>query len=381
MVIAYFMDGLEELDGPVHINRAIGALEFIIAHGGVTPRWGSLFVWSEMPDVILAVSDFLSNAPLDNLRILGVITEFEDPNTAETLTTSALATRDLSRSAIFTVQPPLLHYASFSGIPSDFFFARETTPLVSNLTYLELSTTPSLPPLIGLRELFIYNPRLEKLILDMRLVTVMEFQPQPPASVRVSMPHLRQFTFKAPRPTFWGLSVLKMMDAPGVELFALDLTNLDDFIPYYLAFGRMGNQLVDDPFKSEKRFIGQPRRSTIYPVLKSLTLGPFRGSPGGLGDILGAFKTITRLGWDLGPPSRGVAIEKMLSSPSICPRLEHLRVSDVTGEALEQLVRLRTEDGTPLSLKTIKVDAQCWNEVTENTKQYLNGVLEKFGMY
>ncbi|KAG9119709.1 hypothetical protein FRC07_005123, partial [Ceratobasidium sp. 392] len=165
-----FMAGLEDYDSYSHADRAAASLNFIVEHGGTPSRWKSLKVWSELPSVMLRVIDFIVDAALDNLHTLELINDVDDLTWIGDLSAEALVMRDLSQSAMFHRPPPLLQHLGLFGVPSDFFFANPSAPLVSNLTHVELGTVPYLPPLIGLYELFLRNSRLESLALDMSMV-------------------------------------------------------------------------------------------------------------------------------------------------------------------------------------------------------------------
>ncbi|KAF8601036.1 hypothetical protein BDV93DRAFT_525081 [Ceratobasidium sp. AG-I] len=365
-----FMEGLEGRDKRTHVKRAIEALEFIVDHGGITSRWERFVIWSEIPDIVLAAIDFISSAPLDTLTTLKLLGELNDDLLAE-----PFARQDYSESIMFKNQPPLLRHVELYAIPSNFFFARESAPLVSNLTHLELSTIVSLPPLIGLRELLLHSPLLETLFLDMGLVTTVSFEDQPPSSVRVSMPFLHQFTLREPVSVSWGLSVLKMIDAPGVEMFSLNLTQseeLTDSIMRYIALGRSAGRLMDDDTDTGAD------RGSIYPSLKHFALGPFINSAAILKATLKAFQNVTRLDWETGLDAL-TPIQSLMTDVAVCPQLEHLRVYGVSSDDLVAVVRARATNGRPL--KIVEVNSRDWEQITEDTKQLLKTELVKFGRY
>lgn len=175
-------------------KRARNALEFIVAQGGVTSRWETLVVWSDMPDVILAVMNFVHNARLDILRTLELHNKTYKLLGGDELVTDLLPEQASSRSVMFKTQPALLRHIELLGIPPNFLLQRGPIPLVCNLTLLRLMIIGTLPHLVGLRELFIRSPRLETLVLYTYKIDSPDFQSQPPTAIRVYMPHLRQFT-------------------------------------------------------------------------------------------------------------------------------------------------------------------------------------------
>ncbi|KAF8598196.1 hypothetical protein BDV93DRAFT_526894, partial [Ceratobasidium sp. AG-I] len=355
-----FMEGLEGRDSRARVRCAIEALEFIVDHGGITSRWERFVIWSEIPDVVLAAIDFISSAPLDILTTLKLLGELNDDLLAE-----PFARQDFSESIMFKSQPPLLRRVELYAIPSNFFFARESVPLVSNLTHLELSTIVSLPPLIGLRELLLHSPLLETLFLDMGLVTTVSFENQPSSSVRVSMPFLHQFTLREPVSVSWGLSVLKMIDAPGVEMFSLNLTQseeLTDSIMRYIALGRSAGRLLDDDTDTGAD------RGFIYPSLKHFALGPFINSAAILKATLKAFQNVTRLDWETGLDAF-TPIQSLMTDVAVCPQLEHLRVYGVSGDDLVAVVRARATNGRPLKIVEVQLDGRRNWCLDQNNKQ------------
>lgn len=365
-----FMDGLENLDSRTQVKRAIEALEFIVNHGGITSRWERFVVWSELPEILLATIDFISDAPLDNLVALKLIGELNDE-----LQAGSPERWKFSETVMFKTQPPLLRHVELYNIPSTFFFAQESVPMVSNLTHLELGTIISLPPLIGLRELLLRSPLLEVLVLDMGMITMTDFEDQLPSTIRVTMSFLREFTLREPISVSWGLSVLKMIDAPRVEILSLDLSQSEDLtnsIMRYIALGRRSGRLADN------YIITDSDSGAIYPSLKHLVLGPFASPPAILKDMLKSFKNVTRLDWELG----GVTItpiRPLMTDVAICPQLDHLRVYGVPSDDLVAVVRARAINGRPL--KTVEVNSRDWSQISEGTKQLLKTELVKFGQY
>lgn len=354
-------------------------LEFVVSHGGIPSRWTRLVVWFEASSAMFAAIDFLTNSTLDNLRKLSLIDTFVDQQLAEDLATEAVRGRDLSKSIMFNEIPPVLHELELIGIPSNFFFAHNETPLAFNLTHLHLGCLISLPPLMSLRVLLHNSPQLEALCLDMSMIDMANFHPEHPAAIRVSLPFLRRFSLQEPISVTWGLAVLQMIDAPGLEAFSLNLDQSQTFIdpiPMYIAYGRVNHQLVDQFPTPLHEAIPSP----IYPALKHFALGPYSGSTISLGALLGAFKHITRLDWEL-EDNRYMPIDILARHKShpLCPRLEHLRVFGVPDKALVNLVDTRINQGIPL--KVVEVNSREWDKMSNDTKIYLTGVLEKFGQY
>lgn len=370
----------EEFDSELQARLVSEALEFVVSHGGVSSRWSRLAVWFETSSAMFAVIDFIADTALDNLRKLSLVNTFVDPLLAEDLATEALRKRDLSKSVMFKTPPPIFHELELVGIPSNFFFAHEGRPLVSNLTHLELGSLVSLPPLKGLRDLFLNSPQLESLCLDMGMIETTDFQPEPPASIRVDLPRLRRFSLQEPISVTWGLSVLQMIDAPRLEGLALNLNQSQvaaDPVPLYVAYGRTNGRLVDDvPSKQEDK------RGPIYPALKQLALGPFSGSLLALEALLVSSKNITRLDWELeynSLMSIKILVEPAESTEPLCPRLEHLRVYGISDEELIAVVKGRKSLKIPL--KVVEVNSRDWDYIGEDTKMLLRKEVPKFGQY
>ncbi|KAG8726666.1 hypothetical protein FRC12_023191 [Ceratobasidium sp. 428] len=294
--------------------------------------------------------------------------------------------RDLSRSVMFHKPPPLLRNLELLGIPSDFFFADPSISLVSNLTHLELGTVPHLPPLRGLHELLLRNPRLESLFLDMSMVDQVHLSIGFPEGANINLPCLRRFALKEPRSTDWALSILRMIDAPGVEEFTLDLSHtqhpvLPGVVALYVACGRESGRLINAHFLTQRDHIHQsfPNIGPLFPVLRHLKLGAFPDDPKYL-ELLLRFQgsTITRLDWELEESCEGAILE-LAKSPAPCRRLEHLRVYGVPSDELVELVQSRISLGVPL--KIIEINSRDWSSISKEVKEHLGSVLDKFGQY
>lgn len=355
----------------VYSTRAWDTLEFILARGGATSRWESLVVYSEASFFTLAVLCYMITSQLDNLRTLGFHTY--KGLQGDELVAEVLVGQEASKSVLFETQPPLIRLVELSGMPPGFFFQHGATPIVSNLSSLNLTTVKFLPPLVGLRDLFIHSPRLETLSLHRGGIETTDFQDQPPATVRVRMLHLRQFTHHKWNSASWGLSVLKTVDAPALEMFSLDLDDIEDIntIIAYAAFGRRGDQLVDD----HSRLHEYPDGAAIYPALKHLAIRSESNLLEPLNDMLNAFRNITRLDWQL---DNDAYVCMILSKGTVCPYLEHLRVLDFSN-AVTNLVHQRAKQGKPL--KIVEVNFIYWDNVPGSTRRELEGELERFGPY
>ncbi|KDN41455.1 hypothetical protein RSAG8_07405, partial [Rhizoctonia solani AG-8 WAC10335] len=165
-----------------------------------------------------------------------------------------------------------------------------------------------------------------------------------------------------------------MIDAPGLEAFALNLDQsqtIPDSIPFHIGYGK---EIVGGEDRPEAIF---PRRS-IYPALKHLALGPFTGTSLALLAMLEALGTITRLDWEL-QDEEPATINRVLGDSKFCPRLEHIRVHGVYATDLVDLVKSRIRTGAPL--KTVQVNSRDWPTYLSSTKAKLSKMLEKFGPY
>ncbi|KAF8608229.1 hypothetical protein BDV93DRAFT_603083 [Ceratobasidium sp. AG-I] len=361
-----FMKGLRSFED--YAKRARAALEFIVAHGGVTSRWETLVIRSKRSETIQGVMDFVYNARLDNLHTLELDVETYKVLDADELVADVLTGQASSESAMFKNQPPLLRHIELYGMPSKLILPLKP-PIVCNLTLLHLTVAHSLPDLVSLRDLFIHSPRLETLGLYTSRIESTDFQNQPPAVAKVHMPHLRQFTRHQWDSTSWGLSVLKMVDAPAVEVFSLDYGDSDAVLSY-LAFGRRGERLVDDHSGPNEHIGG----TSIYPALKHLIISGISGSPDTFSNMLKAFQNVTKLDWELrmDPDNQLLGV---LRDSTICPQLEHIRAGWVPNELIA-VVRERAEQGRPL--KVVEVSSRFWDEIPGETKQELKSMLERF---
>ncbi|KAG8732911.1 hypothetical protein FRC11_010168, partial [Ceratobasidium sp. 423] len=349
-------------------------LDFLVAKGADPSRWARLAIWFEKPMALFTAIDFLTDASLDNLRKLSLVNTYIDPIMVEDYVVEAMRDRNASNSSLFRNPPPLLQELELIGIPSSFFFAEENTSLVSNLTHLDLGFLLSLPPLMGLRTLLVQNPRLESLCLDTGMIETTDFEHKSAAEIRVRMPFLRRLSLQEPISVSWGVSVLQMIDAPGLEAFALNLDQsqtLPDSIPFYIAYGR---EVAGGEGRSEAIIPRHP----IYPALKHLALGPFTGTSLALVAMLEALRTITRLDWEL-QEEEPVAINQVLGDSKFCPHLEHIRVHGVHETDLVDLVQSRIRTGA--RLKVVEVNSRDWPAFSASTKAKLSKELEKLGQY
>ncbi|CAE6510214.1 unnamed protein product [Rhizoctonia solani] len=381
-----------EIDPPEHLHSDIDSyaedadeqepeaklvqetLEFLVSKGANPSRWARLAIWFEKPKALFTIIDFLIDAPLDNMRKLSLVNTYIDSMMVEDYVVEAMRNRNLSDSALFRTPPPLLQELELVGIPSGFFFARENASLVSNLTHLELGFLLFLPPLVGLHTLLARNPRLESLCLDTGMIETTTFEHKNVNEMRITMPFLRRFSLQEPISVDWGLSVLQMIDAPGLEAFALNLDQsqtIPDSIPFHIAYGR---EITNGEARPEPLLPRHP----IYPALKHLALGPFTGTSLSLVALLEALGTITRLDWEL-QEEEPVTINQVLRDSTFCPRLEHIRVHGVHETDLVDLVESRVRTGSPL--KIVEVNSRDWPNYLTSTKSTLSKMLDKFGAY
>ncbi|KAF8601016.1 hypothetical protein BDV93DRAFT_608384 [Ceratobasidium sp. AG-I] len=305
-----------------------------------------LVEWSDMPRVMQAILDFIYNARLDNLHTLKLHNHDANMYVGDKLVAEALVGQDSSRSVIFKTQPPLLYDIQLLNIP-ELLIQHRSTPLVCNLTSLDLVAMVSLPPLNTLYKLLLHSPRLELLSLCTKLVKKINSLYLAPTAPRVNMPHLRQFTLNEPASVSWGLSVLKMVDAPGLEMFSLGLSHFINLgtILSYIAFGRSSGQLVDNHSRLSEHIVGIDG-AAIYPALEHLTITRMPYPPKSIIHVLKAFQNITRLDWEVGMNS-DAELCTVLAESAVCSQLEHLRIHQVPAE-LEILARQRAEQGQPL---------------------------------
>ncbi|KAH7334400.1 hypothetical protein B0J17DRAFT_673196 [Rhizoctonia solani] len=349
-------------------------LDFLVSKGAIPSRWARLAIWFEKPKSLFTIIDFIIDAPLDNIHKLSLVNTYIDPMMVEDYVVEAMRNRNLSDSSLFRNPPPLLQELELVGIPSGFFFARENTSLVSNLTRLELGFLLFLPPLTGLHTLLVQNPRLESLCLDTGMIETTAFEHKSVNEVRITMPFLRRFSLQEPISVDWGLSVIQMIDAPGLEAFALNLDQsqtIPDSIPFHIAYGR---EIANGEARPESLLPRHP----IYPALKHLALGPFTGTSLSLVAMLEALGTITRLDWEL-QEEEPITINQVLGSSKFCPHLEHIRVHGVHEIDLVDLVQSRARAGAPL--KIVEVNSRDWPTYLTSTKSTLSKILEKFGSY
>ncbi|QRW12049.1 F-box-like protein [Ceratobasidium sp. AG-Ba] len=375
-----FTKGLENDDSCSHANRTHKLLASIVEKGGITSRWRYLKVWCDMPSVVIAVADFIAKAPLENLAVLLLDNNPRYPSRMYDCILDTMLARDEQDNIMFRSPPPKLQDLLLGGMPTQFFFNDPPTALVSNLTRLELGVTCTLPPVLGLYELLSSNTKLESLVLDMSLVDQVHLHIRPRSEVQVELPSLRRFALKEPKSANWAISVLAMINAPGVEEFTLDLNhtmppNPPGAVARFVAIARQGTQLLKGWPASDMNMDGW---GPIFPALRYLILGPFPDRGPILSSTIRAFTNLTRLDWEL-EESCEQAILDLAVAPLPCPQLEHLRVHGVPNDELVLVVKGRAERGAPL--KTVEVNSRDWGMITDEAKSYLEDALETFGEY
>ncbi|CAE6475539.1 unnamed protein product [Rhizoctonia solani] len=338
-------------------------LGFLVSHGGRPSRWMELAVWTKSILPLLVVLDFLSVNSMDNLRSL-LLVDCQWHTFGKGVSSLPSSHRCVTKPGLFDGHPPLLHTIKLMGMNNHFLFdeGNLNVPILSNLTYISISSTlgEHLPPLRGIHSLLMHSPRLEALFLSTNWSDRSLDASQDRALTPVSLPHLRRLSFRELQAT-WGVRVLQMVDAPGIESLSLSTIHGKEVhsIVSYITYGLPGIR--------ENAHGSQPYRPA-FPALKHLALKFYQGTHSALVALLRSLNTITRLEWELDPSKRGI-LPSIFASPGVCPNLEHLYVLGASDVDIVQGVHALIESRAPL--KVVEVHPHQWRTDGKGLKRRL----------
>ncbi|KDN43447.1 hypothetical protein RSAG8_06036, partial [Rhizoctonia solani AG-8 WAC10335] len=186
---------------------------------------------------------------------------------------------------------------------------------------------------------------------------------------KINLPCLRKLSFQDPESASWGVSILEAIDAPNLDIFALQFSDLGgqmDPIAHYIAYGTVADtdSLPNEPLLYR----------SIFPALKHLTLVSRFADAIAVDALLRSLNTITRLDWQvvIRTPS---PFDSFFTTPGSCLKLEHMRVVGVPADQLIKAINLLTKSGVPLN----SVKSMDWNKYRKSERTQLSQVCEWVG--
>jgi hypothetical protein len=336
-------------------ERARDALNFIVAQGGVTSRWRSISITTDMFGPHRAVIDFLGSSAMPALRYLELTfrgpSEFDDED--EFAMGEATFIKPIP---LLKTPPPHLHTVKLQGVPNPFLFGHPTQPSLSGLTRLELAFVKDHPDLSHLSTLLAANPQLFALSLNMDMTDPFVPHKLNRHVPKIQLPNLRELALLHVLDTPWPLNVMMMIDAPNVDYLSLNLCecdpNYNDLLHYIANGGNASN----------------PR--PLFPSVTHLMvcLNEEYDCTAGLRILLAAHTKITLLDLLYTPTAA------LLAKPWLVPNLEHLRVAGCRGLDLKKVVSTRARAKLPL--KVVEVDALTGHRIKKAERKYLKGKVD-----
>lgn len=343
-----FWDGTEEGTMEECAQRARSALEFIVAHGGVTSRWQTISIHTDIFYAHRAVINFLGSSPMPRLRYLELL--FDGPNEIDEEDEEAYENTQLYQPALLLSAPPsCLETLKLQGVPNAFLFGHPAQPQFSNLVHLELELVLSYPNLHDLGLLLTANPQLSVFYLDMGSANEY-LQPTDHNLSKVNLPHLKKFALLRIFTSSWVLDLVMMIDAPNLNHLQLNFSDYDEQHEQLLQYIARGNDTTPRP---------------LFPSLTRLMFGCEldEDNTAALRVLLAAYTKITFL------DVQRTHIELLLEQPWLVPDLSNLRVAGAPGELLMKVVEARHSAGLPL--KVVEVDWRFRNRLEPRELEYL----------
>ncbi|KAB5588827.1 hypothetical protein CTheo_7737 [Ceratobasidium theobromae] len=218
---------------------------------------------------------------------------------------------------------PQLRQVEFHGLPSVFVFRH--TPVVSDLANLTLVGSSIMPPIQGISTLLLSNPQLEFLHLGMGAALGSRFDPHISlAGLQARLPQLRSLVLNTVTSYGWGLQLLQIIDAPRLEYFKLQSSEML-FIPdadlnpqalfRHIVAGRIHGTLQYSlpPEKLEER---SPNSGSIFPSLRHFDIQDLNAE--NQKPLLEAFPSITHVALNRH------ALCDWSECPSLLPNVSHI---------------------------------------------------------
>ncbi|KAL5639175.1 hypothetical protein ACGC1H_006630 [Rhizoctonia solani] len=323
-----FMRPIDPSRGKEQAERALEALEFIEKAGGTRDRWGSLIIFSKALLAIISIYSFFTRTPTPALRFVSIKWRAHDGTCDDQARLGAQKFRLDQMTLAHGPERPQLCHVEINGLPR-FFTINQRSALVSNLTRFTIifSATTSLPFHRGFSAIFSASPRLEHFSVDMRATLYspveIELGPATISSLQVHLPLLRSFSPDTGHLYQWSLDLLRIMDAPGVEDFDIniergfsDLTLTE--LHQYLAKGRI-NGVLQCYVPPNDNILGS---GAIFPLLEHLNVKRMYRGVNNVSRIFAAFPMVTKVTFG------GIGVLTLYEHPKYLPNAFHFTYID-----------------------------------------------------
>lgn len=325
-------------------ERAKGAFEFIVSHGGVTSRWQRILIQTDTYLAFLIAMDFLRKSQLTSLECLEMT--FVGPPDYEGDEDAYYNDISSSPKHMFDNAPPQLQTIKLARVPNVYLFGHPTHPQFVGLTRLELEFARVHPSFEDLHKMLVASSStLVVLCLGSRKING-----YPKSRTRVSSQALAKVNFSklqalsfAPITTpKWDLSILRILDAPDLKVLRVQLDDLVGRDSYYLEILELLAYGPDDM---------NPK--AYFPTITHLSYGIMGDLTHDLQILLDGCPEIVSLSL----PS-ALYLTALTKKPWLAPKLECLRIGTraVPLAGLEKVAAERHKAGTPL--KAVELDAQ-----------------------
>ncbi|CAE6405778.1 unnamed protein product [Rhizoctonia solani] len=336
-------------------------LDYLVSHGADFRRWKSLSASSKRiePLFVLILRLNLESAPsLERITFKKHVSEnAPNMNLAYPYTINrgpAWENSDaniisnhycISRTAL-----PNLRCVDFGFVPCDFMFDRPS-PLLTGLTHLNLEIDRDTVWIaLSMRPFFSANSQLETLSLSSKACTAsnrdMLVESKDPPIELLQLPSL-SINATGPRHLNWVLSLLQMIDAPGLESFTLGLDNSWNYnhgLLAYIATGSTPAQRRRHNWHSDTEPV-PTRIGPIYPALHSFDISKVEASYEALEGMLLPLSTVACL--SIGHYDDHLRV--LSSSRNMLPNLVALQITDKCNtSAVARCLYRRRELGIPV---------------------------------
>ncbi|KAG8788133.1 hypothetical protein FRC12_014906 [Ceratobasidium sp. 428] len=325
----------------------------LMAFGASISRWKSLIASSRCPEILFELIELIEVGYAPELCFVSLEWNHKHIYCAEDYEARLRVRRQIAQDPAYSLFPdvlrrPQLRRVDLEQFPAGYLFARQA-PAVSNLTHLKLTTALEKYSVAGLQIMLAANPQLESLALHNR-ESVLDKSESESKLCSVHLPCLRSFTVGAILNSLWGVLILKMIDAPGVETFeyigASD--GLYHKVVHYITQGITEKQIWKN-FIESLAFGGKP----IYPVLRTLKVGGFCCPDEEIDRLLRNYPEVTSL--DIG----GQNIKVLSYVPLRLSKLRHLRVRGRCCGDLSPILDQRKKGGLVLGEVEFIPESDC----------------------
>ncbi|KAG8747134.1 hypothetical protein FRC10_002183 [Ceratobasidium sp. 414] len=312
-------------------ERAQEALEFIVSHGGATPRWRSVIISTDAFGPHRAVADFIRSTPLPELEYFEL--KFQGPS--EFGGEDELAFQEatiIEPLPLFRDPPSRLRTLKVKGLPNPFLFGHSNQVQLPSLTTLHLDFVDFPPRLLDVTTLLRVTSQLVVLHLTF------EFTEPAPVEPNLHMPkthlrYLREFGLLHVKEGLWPANFLMGLEAPNVDFLQIGVVECE------IGSSNLVEYLADGGDKTNPR--------PVFPSVTHLKawLGGRHNPTKLLKALLRAHPRITLLEIPFIPK-----LDALLVKPWLAPGLQHLRAIGSTGSELKKVVGARTKAKLPLRM-------------------------------